>query len=943
MAASVGLWRTKSVLGLVGIILVLALSIYLGSSPWWRTQNRVYRIGWQQVSPYQQRAEDGSPSGLAIDLVRDAARRRGIRLIWVWHPGSSEAALRNGDVDLWPLITVTPERKNFIHISRPYLQHYNALLVRADSGYSRVQDLASAKISHLDLPIDQQLLHATLPEARLVARPSLKDAIEEVCTLRADAAFMDEFTASAVLLGGIPCSSQPLRLIPMPMLRTTLGVGSTLAASSVADEIRRGIDDAAHDGDLERILMRWGYSSQQDVVYFSALMDAQRRERWLTITLGVVAFLLAVTLFGTDRIRRQRNVIKTTERALRSSEQKLRLLANNLTEMVLAYDMERRLIFVNPAVERLTGYSMTELQREEFICWVHPEDRSRMLGYWEKLFEGSAYCDEEYRLVTKDGQTKWVTGTWGPILDDRGRQIGVQGSEREITERKLAEERFRQLAENLDQVFWMLDINTNKALYVSPAFEKVWARSPGALYEDRDWLLETVLPEDRDRVAAFLAKITSGPAEECYRIVRPDGTVRWIHARAFVVRNPEGKPYRVAGIMEDITAQRELEEQLSQTNKMEALGRLAGGVAHDFNNLLTVICGYSQMLLETTSTGDAARSRLEQILNAANRASVLTKQLLAFSRRQVVRPRLVNVNHLLTNMKTMLGRIIGEHITIETTLDPELGLIKSDPHQMEQVVMNLAVNARDAMPNGGVFRIETRMADAPRSIAAGIAGVSGKQVQLTISDTGCGMDERIRERAFEPFFTTKGVGRGTGLGLSTVYGIVHQNQGSIYVSSQPDRGTTFELQFPVVAEEETDEMAPSKPARKPDATATILLVEDEPAVRSLVQEMLQQLGYTVLVAPDGYEALKLAEENRAEIHLLLTDVIMPLMNGHELATRLEANRPGTKVLYMSGYTYDVLAFHGIGREIDFIQKPFSAAELAEKLEKVLSAGKSAGV
>ena len=840
------------------------------------------------------------------------------------------------------MITVTPERKHVIYISRPFLQHDNSLLVRAGSGYSRVQDLAWTKISHLDLPINQQLLHGALPNARLVARPSLRDAIEDVCTLRADAAFLDEFTASAVLLGGLPCSPQPLREIPMPMLRTTLGVGSTLEASSVADEIRRGIDDAAHEGDLARILLRWGYSSKQNVDYFSALMDAERRERWLIITLGVMASLLAVTLFGTDRIRRQRNRIKTTEGALRHSEQKLRLLANNLSEMVLAYDMERRLIFANPAVERLTGYSATELQGGKFICWIHPDDRSRMLRYWDKLFEGGAYSDEEYRLLAKDGQIKWATATWGPILDDGGRQIGVQGSEREITERKLAEERFRQLAENLDQVFWMLDIGTNKVLYVSPAFEKVWGRSPGALYQDRDWLLETVHPEDRDRFAAFLARIASGPAEEYYRIVRPDGTVRWIHDRAFVVRNPEGEPYRVAGIAEDITAQRELEEQLSHTNKMEAVGRLAGGVAHDFNNLLTIIGGYSQMLVESTCAGDPRRDKLEQILNAANRAGLLTKQLLAFSRRQVLQPRLVNVNNLVTNMEAMLGRIIGEQITIETALDPELGLIKADPHQLEQVVMNLAVNARDAMPNGGLFRIETSMPAAVRSTNGESPDESGRCVRLSISDTGCGMDERIRERAFEPFFTTKGIGKGTGLGLSTVYGIVHQNQGTVHVSSRPGQGTVFELYFPVVPEGEAEEMAPAKSRLRPEASETILLAEDEPAVRALVRETLRQLGYTVLEATDGYEALKLIEEHDTEIHLLLTDVIMPLMNGHELAVRLEAVRPGTKVLYMSGYTDDVLAFHGIAPEIGFIQKPFSRADLAEKLEKALSAGKSAG-
>jgi CheY-like chemotaxis protein len=357
---------------------------------------------------------------------------------------------------------------------------------------------------------------------------------------------------------------------------------------------------------------------------------------------------------------------------------------------------------------------------------------------------------------------------------------------------------------------------------------------------------------------------------------------------------------------------------------MEAVGRLAGGVAHDFNNLLTVIGGYSHMLLDTMSAGDPIRDKLEQILNASNRASILTKQLLAFGRRGVLQPKLVNLNHLVTNQKSLLGRLISERIEIVTVLDPALELIKADPYQLEQVVMNLAINARDAMPEGGLFRMETSMAE------------SSRRVRLTISDTGCGMDERVLERAFEPFFTTKGVGKGTGLGLSTVYGIVRQNEGTIQVSSRPGQGTIFEMHFPAVEEAATSDAIPEESKPGPEPSGTILLAEDEPAVRGLVRETLRQLGYTVLEATDGYEALRLVEQHKDEIHVLLTDVIMPLMNGHELAVRLKAMRPATKVLYMSGYTDDVLAFHGISPDTGFIHKPFSSADLAKKLESVLS-------
>jgi CheY-like chemotaxis protein len=444
------------------------------------------------------------------------------------------------------------------------------------------------------------------------------------------------------------------------------------------------------------------------------------------------------------------------------------------------------------------------------------------------------------------------------------------------------------------------------------------------LYQNRDLLMETVHVDDRDRVRALLKKVKSEKAEESYRIVRPDGSVRWINDRGFPVCDPGGKPYRVAGIAEDITAHRELEEQLRQAHKMEAVGRLAGGIAHDFNNLLTVICGYSKMLLDRVPASDSWRQRLEQILNAANHASVLTRQLLAFSRQQAQQPRVVNVNRLLTNLEALLRPLIGEHISIETELDPGLSCIRVNPHQIEQVVMNLAANARDAMPNGGRFRIGTSMIE--------------KRVRIVISDTGCGMDERTRERAFEPFFTTKGIGKGTGLGLSTVYGIVRQNQGEIYISSEPSQGTTFDLYFPPVADSEIENEPRRDAPSLTRATQTILVVEDQPAVRGLVREALEQSGYTVLEATDGYDAVRVIEQYTGEIQLVLTDVIMPLMNGHELATRLRSIRPETKVLYMSGYTDDVLAFHGIEHpEVAFIQKPFTHPELAAKVESVLSA------
>jgi hypothetical protein len=633
---------------------------------------------------------------------------------------------------------------------------------------------------------------------------------------------------------------------------------------------------------------------------------------------------------------------KYADQALRESEERFRNMADTAPVMIWVTGPDKLFTFVNKTWLDFTGRTREQELGNGWAAGVHPDDRQRSYEAFSSAFDARRSFQLECRLRRRDGEYRSILCSGVPRFAPGGVFAGYIGSDIDITDLQ-SEQRFRQLAENIDQVFWMFDVSKEQILYVSPAFEKVWGRSSAVLYANHHWLAETVHPQDRDRFTAFLTKLKSEPAEESYRIVRPDGSVRWILGRTFPIYDPEGKPYLVAGISEDVTAQRELEEQLRQAHKMEAVGRLAGGIAHDFNNLLTVISGYSQMLLNSTPAAGSSREKLEQILNAANRASTLTRQLLAFSRRQMWQPRVVSLNRLLADMEPLLRPLIGEHITIETDFAPELTCVKVDPHQIEQVVMNLATNARDAMPNGGRFTIETSMASQAAARAGNSPLGAAKCVRLRISDTGCGMDDRTRERAFEPFFTTKGLGKGTGLGLSTVYGIVRQNQGDIHVSSELSRGTVFDLYFPSVPEPEAEnELPPNQPPKRA-AIETILLAEDEPGVRELVKQTLEQLGYRVLEAADGYEALRVVEQHPGHIHLLLTDVIMPLMNGHELATRLRSVRPGTKVLYMSGYADDVLAFHGIDRpETAFVQKPFTASELAGKVEKLLSAERAKG-
>jgi nitrogen-specific signal transduction histidine kinase/ActR/RegA family two-component response regulator len=399
--------------------------------------------------------------------------------------------------------------------------------------------------------------------------------------------------------------------------------------------------------------------------------------------------------------------------------------------------------------------------------------------------------------------------------------------------------------------------------------------------------------------------------------------------------NGEVKSFEM--IAEDVTERRVLEEQLRQSQKMEAVGRLAGGVAHDFNNLLTVIKGYSELMLDQVKQGDPLRDEVEEVKKAADRAATLTRQLLAFSRKQVLEPKVLDLNQVVTTMERLLRRLLGEDIQFHTQLAPDLGRVKADPGQTEQVIMNMAVNARDAMPVGGKLTISTANVTVSAPARPEHTIPAGAYIVLTVTDTGIGMDADTRSRIFEPFFTTKDQGKGTGLGLSTVYGIVKQSGGYISVQSEPGMGASFEIYFPRV-NEAVDAAADTSTAQRRRGYETILLVEDEDGVRALTRQILQKHGYTVLETSHGGEALLACENHKDAIHLLLTDVVLSQMSGRELAQRLAQLRPEMKVLYMSGYSEDAILQHGVlGSGTSFLQKPFNTETLITKVREILDA------
>jgi PAS domain S-box-containing protein len=444
----------------------------------------------------------------------------------------------------------------------------------------------------------------------------------------------------------------------------------------------------------------------------------------------------------------------------------------------------------------------------------------------------------------------------------------------------------------------------------------------------------------RSRLAATLAGSSYTGAEMICR--RRDGSEIEVSLSAAPIRDANGRVRGIMAVLEDLSPRRQLEERLLHSQKMEAIGRLAGGVAHDFNNLLTAITGHTQILLESVPDSKSERADLLEIDRAAARAASLTKQLLAFSRKQVLQPAVLELNALVSGIERMLRRLIGADVQLVTVLDPGAGRIKADPNQIEQVIMNLVVNARDAMPEGGTIIIETSNVQIGEQDAAAHGGAApGDYVQLAITDSGVGMDRDTMSHIFEPFFTTKEAGKGTGLGLSTVYGIISQSGGHVWALSEPGQGTIFKVLLPRV---ETRTAAPVTATERRGVSGweTILLVEDEPAVRALARRVLQRYGYHVLAAGSGEEALAIAEREPGDIHLVVTDVVMPGLSGREVAQHFAQTRPGSAVLFTSGYTPDDIMRHRVIAEgAPFLQKPFTPAVLAAKVREVLD-GKAGG-
>ncbi|MCE9565185.1 MAG: PAS domain S-box protein [Planctomycetes bacterium] len=635
---------------------------------------------------------------------------------------------------------------------------------------------------------------------------------------------------------------------------------------------------------------------------------------------------------------------KRTEASLRQSEARIQELTANIQQVLWMVDIkEAKVVYISSGYEQMWGRTCQSLldNPSTYVQGVHPQDLEMWWQADAQMYR-TGHIDSEYRILRPDGSMRWVWARGYPVKEN-DQIVRIVGVVEDITEkRRVAAQRDALLARLqlhiermplayllFDADFRIIDWNLTAERIFGHSKEEMLGQGPP---------FEQIVPKSNWPQAEIIRnRMRSGDMNAHVLIENLTKDGRTIHCQWFNTPLMEGG--NCTGFLclaQDVTERKSLEEQLRQSQKMDAVGQLAGGVAHDFNNLLTIINGYSEMIHAQVLENSPVREFVREISHAGERATGLTRQLLAFSRKAVLEPKVLNLNIIVADTERMLGRLIGEDINVAAILDPALGRVKADQGQIEQVIINLAVNARDAMPRGGKLTIETSNTELDDSYTQMYTDLrSGPYVLLAVADTGTGMDATTKARIFEPFFTTKERGRGTGLGLATVFGIVKQSEGHLAVYTELGCGTTFKIYLPRIPDMPGSGVVP-RPRTVVRGTQTILLTEDEPALRALARRVLGMHGYKILEASNGEKALAVATEHKGTIHLLVTDVVMPGISGRQLAEQLVAVRPEMKVLYVSGYTDDAVVRHGVLQaDTAFLQKPFTPASLAQKVWDVL--------
>jgi PAS domain S-box-containing protein len=638
---------------------------------------------------------------------------------------------------------------------------------------------------------------------------------------------------------------------------------------------------------------------------------------------------------------------KMAEQALKESEEKFRAIMTTANDAIILMDQDGNISYWNPAAERIFGYRSQEVTGRELHTLLAPQEFHDSYRQGFALFRNSGRGPAiektiEFIAIRKDGSRFPIeVSTAGLLVKGTWHAVGII---RDITERKKTEqalkegeEKYRTLLENINIGVYRATMDSEGTLIqANPAMARIFGYD--SLEEFMNVRLSQLYNDPEERTLFMQEIEEAGSLEDRELLLRKkDGTLIWTSVTVNMHQDHPGGMKYIDGVLEDITERKKIEEHLRQVQKMDAIGTLAGGIAHDFNNILTAIFGYANLLKENILQDTHIRTFADQILTSAEKASLLTQSLLAFSRKQIISPRAVNLNHIVRNLEMLLRRVIGEDITLNAELSGEELVVMADQGQMEQLLMNLAANARDAMPDGGILTIKTGRVFLDNEFAKTYGfGIPGSYAQLIVQDTGTGMHDHIRERIFEPFFTTKEVGKGTGLGLAIAYGIVKQHEGYINVYSEPGKGSVFKIYLPLrkIAREEAE--VPGPQVYTTGGTETILLCEDDFDVRKITRDLLAGAGYTVIEAVDGKDALRVFNDHRDRIDLLVFDVIMPRMSGKEAYEEIRKIQPSVKVLFTSGYTGDILQRRGIMEEgLHFLSKPVSPDMLLKKVREIL--------
>ena len=893
--------------------------------------------GWAPIEFSDKR---GIPSGMSNDYLNLVEQRLGIKFVRIHNLSWQEAysRLKRWEIDMTTCVAMTPERNKFWAFTKPYMIVPIVIVTQSNVTYiSTMKELAGKKVAVVDGYAVDDWIPKDFPEIRLVRVKTTQDGLK---LLQRNEVFA--FIDNMLIVG---YHHTQLNTINIKIAGETPYVNAQCMAVRKDWAILAGIIQKALDSisDQERndIYMKWLPIRYEHGFNYNLF--------WKILI--VLAGILFTLILWNKKLSQEIINRKKAEDALSRSEEKYRELIDGMNETVWVIDFNGKLIDVNKTAVELLGYSKEELlaiglfgiditmKKEDILSLVKNMPANKL-----QIFETAH--------TTKDGRT-FPVEIYSSLVTYQGEK-SILSIARDITKRKRAEEALQESERKLSEAHkmaqlghWQWDIKTGRVEWSEEVFH-IFRLDPKEYTPHIDSILAlSPWPVDHERDKELIQRAMETHEKGSYeqRFLRPDKTIGYYHSTFQGKYDSMGNLIAIIGTIQDITERKRAEEeksklevQLQQSQKLESIGRLAGGVAHDFNNMLQTILGYTEMTLEEVGPDNPLRENFLEIQKAALHSAELTRQLLAFARKQAIAPITLDLNDTVAGMLKMLSRLIGEDIDLIWKPGLSLWKVKMDPSQIDQILVNLTINAKDSITGVGKITIETGMVEFDASYCSNHTGyLPGKYVLLAVSDTGCGMDETTVTHIFEPFFTTKEMGHGTGLGLSTIYGIIQQNHGFLNVSSEPEKGTTFKIYFPAQEAILENSAVTDIPAEIPKGTETILLVEDEESLLKLAKTMLEKSGYTVLAANNPILAIQLAQEYTGTIHLLITDVVMPKMSGRDLCLEICKLQALTRCLYMSGYTRDIIANQGILDEgVNFIQKPFSLESLAFKIREVLN-------